>query len=359
MLYLFTMKLLFKSLLTALACMLAAILIVAALVVISRHNTLPEEVFNRHFIVQKARLLFHAKKLKDIRAVCGMRQNKLYFETGIPGNFVQSDITLSPQRSVNYISSSVDIVQSLFTTFIDSSYGYIMAGNVPGIIKLDLDKGSYQLIDVPGRLFSQSLVIDKDVYVFRAYKKTGEKWDQVFMKVNSRDNSIITDTGIQATKGDAGLSTDGMLLFDKGAHRLLYVEYYHNQFICMDTSLHLLYKRHTVDHHINANFQTTIKASQYGSDITNASPLTLVNLQSTTDQGKLYICSGMKAGIESTEAFKSNAVIDVYQITDGHYTGSFYLPDFAGERLMDFYATAGKLVVLYSNHIAVYTNPSQ
>lgn len=339
--------------------MFAAILIVATLVAVSRHNALPEEVFNRHFFVKKATLLFHAKKVKDIRAVCGMRQYKLYFETAIPGHFVQSDITLSQQRSVNYIFSSVDIVQSLFTTFIDSSYGYIMAGNVPAIIKLDLDKGSYQLIDVPGRLFSQSVVIDKDVYVFRAYKKAGEKWNQLFMKVNARDNAIITDTGVSDRKGDAGLSTDGTLLFDKSTHRLLYVEYYHNQFICMDTPLHLLYKRHTVDHHINANFQATINANQYGSDITNASPLILVNLQSITDQGKLFIRSGMKAGNESTGVFKNNAVIDVYQITDGQYNGSFYLPDFAGERLMNFYATADKLVVLYSNHIVVYTNPSQ
>jgi len=52
-----------------------------------------------------------------------------------------------------------------------------------------------------------------------------------------------------------------------------------------------------------------------------------------------------------------HAVIDVYQITNGHYRGSFYIPEFKEERMKEFEVAAGKIIALYDDYVVIYSNP--
>ena len=337
--------------------MAAAVIAVLILMIISKNNDSLKGDFNRNFISKTLVLLYHSKKMNGLRAICGIQKDQIYFETDSVGSIIETDSTLSNKRLLKFEIPGRETVQSLYTTFIDSSYYYIMAGNVPEVIRYNLHRLSYQIFHFPKNLFSESMVTGNSDFVLRAYQKFKGRWDQAFTRWDPVKNIFFTEENVSEKRGDAGFSTDGMLLFDKSTSRILYVEYYSNQFICMDTLLHVLYKGQTIDIFSNTTIKVLSETSQYSKTITNGSPLHIINLESKAINGKLYIHSATPAKNESSKEFRSNAVIDVYRISDGHYLGSFYIPEYKGERLKDFEVEEDKLIVLYDNYAAVYFIP--
>lgn len=351
------MTLLTKSFSLSLLCILAAVLVVGALVDIS-NNTLPSKsVFKRNFIAKSLVPLYHSEKVKRVRTICGLQNNHIYFETDTAGIIIETDATLSNARLIKLAFPNSELIQSLFTTFIDSRFYYIMAGNVPEVIQINIHNKSYQAFHFPQNLYSLSIVTGNNDYVVRAYQKLSGKWDQIFIKWNPVKNTIVTENNVSEKRGDAGFSTDGNLLFDKSTHRIIYVGYYSNQFICMDTSLGVLYKGHTIDTFSRITTKPFLNKSPNFQTITNGSPLLQINLESRALNGKLYIHSAVQAKNEIRKEFINNSVIDIYQISDGHYSGSIYIPEFLGEGLKDFNLYADKIIVLYNSYVVVYSLP--
>lgn len=295
--------------------------------------------------------------MNGLRAICGIQENHIYFESDSAGSIIETDSTLSNKRLLNFEIPGKKTVQSLYTTFIDSSYCYIMAGNVPEIIRYHLDGFSYQIFHFPRNLFSESVMAGDNGYILRAYQKSKGRWDQVFIRWNPIKNIFLTEENVPEKRGDAGFSTDGMLLFDKSTNRILYVEYYSNQIICMDTLLHVLYKGQTIGTFSNTAISISYETTHYSKTITNGSPLHEINLKSKAVNGKLYIHSAILAKNESSTEFRNNAVIDIYRVSDGHYLGSFYIPEYNDERLKDFEVTADKIIVLYDHYVTVCSLP--
>lgn len=334
-----------------------AIIVVITLMIISGNTTFRKSDFNRKFINKEPLVLYHSKKVNGLRAICGIQNNHIYFETDTAGRIIEIDSTLSNMRLFKFGIPDRRIVQSLYSTFIDSSYCYIMAGNVPEIIRFKLADSFYQVFYSPKNLFSQSVVTSNNNYVFRIYKKSEGKWDQVFTRWNTGTNTFFSEKTISEKRGDAGFSTDGMLLFDESTSRILYVEYFSNQFICIDTLLNILYKSQTIDTFSNPTINVLSETNRYSKIITNGSPLHLINLESKAENNRLYIHSSIQADNERNKDFKDHAVIDIYQISDGHYFGSFYIPDYKEERLKDFEVAGHKIIVLYKNYIIIYSTP--
>lgn len=337
--------------------MAAAMIIVLTLMISSTNSNSPKRNFKRDFINKSPLLLYHSVKINGLRSICGIQRNQIYFETDSVGSVIETDSTLSNKRLLKFEIPGKKTVQSLYTTYIDSSYCYVMAGNVPGIIRYDLHGLYYQIFHFPKNLFSESVVASDNDYVLRAYQKSKGGWDQVFIRWDPVKNIFLTEENVSEKKGDAGFSTDGMLLFDRSTKHILYVEYYSNQFTCMDTLLQILYKGQTIDTFSNTPIKVSYETTHYSKTITNGSPLHVINLESKAANGKLYIHSATPAKNESSKEFRSNAVIDMYRISDGHYLGSFYIPEYKGERLKDFEVGADKIIVLYNNYVAAYSIP--
>jgi hypothetical protein len=232
-----------------------------------------------------------------------------------------------------------------------------MAGNVPAIIRFNLKEPSCRLFHFPGNLFSQAVISENGNYILRVYQKLNGKWDQIFIRWNPEKNKLLTKQNIFEKKGDAGFSTDGILLFDKITNRILYLSYYSNEFFCMDTLMNTLYKAHTIDTFSNANVKVLQEVSNYSRSFTNVAPLKLISLESRAVNSKLFIHSGIRADNETLNGFEDHDVIDVYEISNGHYLKSFYIPIYNKERLKDFDISGNKIIVLYSNRIMIYSIP--
>jgi len=143
-----------KYFVLSLLCMAAAVIAVFTLMIISTNSDSRKGDFNRNFISKTPVSLYHSKKMNGLRAICGIQKNQIYFETDSVGSIIETDSTLSNKRLLKFEIPGRETVQSLYTTFIDSSYCYILAGNVPEIIRYNLHGLSYQIYRFSKNLFS-------------------------------------------------------------------------------------------------------------------------------------------------------------------------------------------------------------
>ena len=84
-------------------------------------------------------------------------------------------------------------------------------------------------------------------------------------------------------------------------------------------------------------------------------PPQMVNGTGAVSAGKLYLQSMLKADNELPLDFAENTVVDVYNLLNGNYMASFYIPYLNGKKPSQFqvidktlYAVYGKKVILYN-----------
>ncbi len=133
---------------------------------------------------------------------------------------------------------------------------------------------------------------------------------------------------------------------------LIYLYYYRNEFICLDTNLNLLYKGSTIDTISKAQIKIVEIRSEKISTFAER-PL-IVNRKSCISRGWLFVNSGLKANNEERQSFDQLAVIDLYSLIDGTYQFSFYMPDPITKKMRDFIVVEKTLIALYDNYIAAY-----
>jgi hypothetical protein len=350
-----TMQYSYKHICLSTSLIIAAISIVVVLTLFSNQATNQRNGFRRAFFNKTVLLTNSLKVPKTLRSMCGNSDRIFYFETNIPGKILKSDHSLKTTGYINLPVRLSDTITSLFSTYIDSPLVYIMAGNLPAIIMFNLTTKAESVYHFPKNNFTRSVVTGESNFILRSYKKIAGKWEQEFIKLNAIENTITEEKNVSIKRGDAGFSTDGLLHYDVKTHRVLYVNYYINNFICLDTNLNLVYQSHTID--TTGTYQTeanTLGKAKY-SRVTNTSPIRNVNLQSCVSDGKLYINSALIADNETRTSFMHNSVIDVYNIMNGLYEGSFYIPSYKGEQLKEFTIYHNRIIVLYPKHIAIYS----
>jgi hypothetical protein len=286
-------------------------------------------------------------KAENVVDFAGRTYSHLYFKTKNPsvlwvtdrlfqkGHYMQVDLPEISKEIVNY------------NTIVDSPVIYIMAGNIPAVIEVKNNKASVQRF--PDARFTKSVLISPNNFVFRLFKNK----NQIFIKGNPANNTIISKNQLFGTGDDKGVSTDGLLHFDSKTNSLIYILYYRNKIITLDTNLNVHYEAKTID-----TF-STIHLGIEGIPETEWSPNTtqklFVNRRSAVSNGYLFNHSRVQAENEDNLSFESNSVIDVYDLHDGSYKRSFYLPSCYGSKMQRFIVDENDIYVLYKNHVVRYS----
>ena len=152
---------------------------------------------------------------------------------------------------------------------------------------------------------------------------------------------------------DGIFCTDGMLHHNKELHQLLYIYHYRNQFICMDTSLNLLYRGLMLDTISYAGVQ--LSEVQSDQTITTSTPPKMTKGGSCTYGPWLFVHSKLRASNEDQDTFQGASAIDVYDLTrTGKYVFSFYLPKYKGYKARTFKVFQNRLVALYDRYLVTY-----
>jgi hypothetical protein len=142
---------------------------------------------------------------------------------------------------------------------------------------------------------------------------------------------------------DSVFSVDGMLAYSQALRHIIYVHYYKNEILHLNLDLNLVFKSQTID----TNTVVRLNTVRLGDKIVMANPPPTVNKTICVDGSLLYVQSTATAKNEVASQLMDNSVIDVYDLTDGHYKYSFYLPNFNGVPLNQFIVKGRDLHALH------------
>ncbi|WP_316837826.1 hypothetical protein [Pedobacter nutrimenti] len=277
-------------------------------------------------------------------------QNGNYFYLGnryIKNLLFQVDLkTLDTQKVLLKAPRNFKPLEDAYVE-IDSSNLFLIDG-----IKAKISTGSttdYTLTqDIVGPYFSAAVPLSVNSFLFRSI---GGNNVNVLGKQQVRGMTFVREDLLKK-QIDGVFCTDGIFLQVPKYNKVFYIYHYRNQFLSLDTNLSLLYKGKTIDTNSLAKIKVgRIKSSN---QVTMASPPLLVNKQACANKDYLFIRSALKADNETDDMHDKATAIDVYSANDGKYKLSFYLPEFAGEKLTDFKVYDKMLVALFGHYIYTF-----
>jgi hypothetical protein len=233
---------------------------------------------------------------------------------------------------------------------VNAPYFYILDGVMPSLYRGTLneweadsfmfDKAAYFLDGVPMNATS---------FAIKAISSLTN--EHVLGKIKADSPYVKFTPGILQKQVDGRFCTDGMLHYDNATGKAIYLYYYRNQYMVMDTSMNLLYRGNTIDtvSHAQISGDTISSESSY----TMGSPPVTVNEVSCVSNGLLFVKSPLLSKNEEEGIFKLQSVVDVYDLKNGTYKFSFYIPKFNGKSFRDFKVAGDKLFVLYDQHLEI------
>lgn len=235
---------------------------------------------------------------------------------------------------------------------VDSGHAYIADLNSFDIFTFSFNEANslsngIQVFD--STFFVEAIPLRREVFAIRTLNQSNE---YVLAIKHSRNALPVDSPGILEKQLDGLFCTDGMLRYNPALKQLVYVYYYRNEFICMDTALRVIYRGKTIDGVERA--QIRVAEIEHGQIMALASPPRIVNKKSHSSGDWLYIHSTIRATNEQHSTFEQNDVVDVYDLRDGQYSGSFYIPRINGEKLRDFKVYGDVLVTIHGTILTTF-----
>lgn len=166
------------------------------------------------------------------------------------------------------------------------------------------------------------------------------------------DSGLLMRPGILKKQIDGRFCVDGTMVFNKENKRLIYVYYYRNQFIVIDTSLFHPYFRRTIDSIRTAKIKVS-EVTENGRRTTVMVPVVTVNKHVFTSGDLLFIHSNIRAKNDDKKMFSNSIQIDCYHLLSGEYLGSFSIPS-RYRQPRDFLISGNNLFVLEDTFLIKY-----
>jgi hypothetical protein len=235
--------------------------------------------------------------------------------------------------------------------FADAGHIYIHEHNSAGLFSKDWHGAALDSVRLSDGPFLKSLQLSDSLVVIRGFMQGSFK--PVFMRINTRSGAR-QQSDLLSEKADAGFSSDGILCSNTRKDRLFYVPYFENGIYCMDSSLSLRYKQHTIDTVFQSGIQVASRGAGEVQKLYASAPRLKVNKRAFADGRLLFIESDLRADNEEKDAFRQYPVLDTYHIENGSYAGSFYLP-VDKRKVRSYYVNAGILYVLLEDRLLSYT----
>lgn len=300
--------------------------------------------FNRNFNY-KASERFRTNIIDAVR-ITGKGNGRIYLQTTTPNKIIQIDEMLDSVRILEF-SGLQNVEQSpWFGSSITWPNLHLFMFNVPSIVSYNLLSGEKVEVKL-SKGFVRGCNLFGSSYIVRSFNEDGS--DFTFAKILSSDR-VVENKKITKQFHDGGFSTDGRLYYDPLSARLVYTYNYQNGFLVIDTNLNLVNSFITID--TNRHFK--IIGKKVKNAYTHTGPAEYINYNGAVDSGKLYLQSLLMADNETHEQFDNNAVIDVYNLESGTYSGSFYLPAISGKRASDFIVSKNIITALYGDLLTSY-----
>ena len=263
-----------------------------------------------------------------------------------------SDFSDTVQQSIHVISA-VDIKFRSLSLKVDSPYFYLSDGTVPAIFKGRVDDWrAHRITGFDSAYFTDLVPASSSSFFLRSLSSVTDQYILGKESLYKGESKLTFKQDLLQKQIDGKFCVDGSMAYNQELNRLVYTYYYRNQFLVMDSNLNLLYEGRTIDTVSRARLK--IASVSQGQKLVMAEPPLMVNKRSSTSGNWLLVHSNLLARNEDIETFRNASVIDVYSLNDSQYQFSFYIHDFAGEKMKFFYIKGDRLVVLFERHIMLF-----
>jgi len=247
------------------------------------------------------------------------------------------------------IPDSVKFAWRAAKILIKYPYVYLVEGITPCIFKGSFPAPVLKKLNIGAIKFDSPIPLTGNNIAFRT--RDFEKDIRTITKFNFDSGNFYT-AHVLEKQNDGFFSTDGMFLIDSASFKLVYLYYYRNNYILLDTFLHLIAKLKTIDTVTQANVKTMIVPSE--KTIKLSSPPKVINKNACTCDSQLFVQSLLMADNENPIIFKQSSVFDVYSIEKTAYLFSFYINDPSRYKIREFKIIDKKMVVLQDKFILCY-----
>lgn len=325
-------------------------LIIFALFVITGNLIKPPNHFNRSFAVRPVSL---CKKL-DIEYnsyyIAGISGGQIYLGNETAPFFVlKADTALADSAHVLIKGSGVSGIRAGLLSITSSGFyltdrktGSVCCGD---ICRWEIEK-TIHLKTSPNRL----VALSPSSFAIRTFAADPLRF--VLVKQGGDTGRLQYAYGVLENQLDGLFSNDGMLSYNPTRALLVYVYFYRNQYICMDTNLNVLYRGKSIDS--NSTAKLKVSYSQSGHSSALSGPPVPVNRNSCLYGNSLYIISALKADNEPAGQFNRNDVVDKYDLRTGKYEYSSYIPRYQGQKIKSFRIYDNRLIAVSDHYLLVY-----
>ncbi|WP_148230655.1 hypothetical protein [Chitinophaga pinensis] len=344
-----------KSIYTLLSLLVAAFLIIAVLVWIAPAPNKQANGFNRYYLHPLPLPAIGTIPATNILDIVGADDSLFYFSiVQQPSGVIATSFHPGAQTDTLNIplqASFSNAVSAYFFTQVNNRHITVFGYNLPVIYNTSrTDSSLHTFTNLSAGGFSQGYLLRDGKHFILRKLNISEK-DQLFIRANTENDSILTENGLSELHRDGGMSTDGTLTYDRQTGLLTYIHFYSNRFFTFDSSLQRISNSHTIDTFTVSRFEVAANKDENKQVYTNAGPDQMVNGFSCADNNKLYVQAKLKADNEDEKLFNEHCVIDVYEISSGKYLGSYYLDIPAHTKVNQLFVQGDKLVVHCADNI--------
>lgn len=242
-----------------------------------------------------------------------------------------------------YIDKGLEArIKNIFKVQTINDTCFLTAGNIPLIVEIHFSKNKYSSIYLSKPAINANLYVRNRKFVLRRYNPAIN--DMVFTQFDHSRHRFEKTVIIPPVHHDGGVLTDGQLHYDSTSDLIIYVHYYDNHLTLFDRNLKNIKFFTTID---------TISVPKHKTDRKNKiqTPPLPINQASYTSNGLLFICSNLKADNESADLYFSNIPIDVYDIIEQQYIGTFYIESVKQALPKSIFTHGNEIVVLFHQNI--------
>lgn len=257
---------------------------------------------------------------------------------------LKSGDTTSYQLSINEnLSHNENVIT------VDSPYFFIADRFNRILLRGDFKSGHASKYVIDSTYFNEAIPISDVSLAVRGITRQN---NYIWAKESLIPPYLTFHPEILEKQAEGIFSTDGFMLHSRQTHMLVFVYFYRNEFIALDSNLNVVQRHHTIDTSSTANIGSTTIESE--NTISAASPLTVTNKDGYAFGDMLYINSSLMASNETPDNFRNNTVIDTYSIHSGNYQGSFYIPSHKNQKVRDFGCNDRFVVTIQGTFVCVY-----
>lgn len=330
-----------------------SITFVITLYVYSNRNTDVKNGFERVFSGDKVRLKRKLILGMDSYSIIDITPDLIrLYKFRMPYDLVKIPIDLHKRQDYQLpFLSDKEKFEGINTVAFTQGSSFVLSGKTSKAYKLHNSKNTIESSKLDNLPFYNSEVMNANSFVFISKVKLDGINRRKVKKVNWQGkelNSYIPEKQI-----DGYFCTDGQFTHDNRSNRLVYMYYYRGSFTCLDTNLNVVYQSKTIDTVKYVN----IRLKQVKNKVTHSTPPNLVNKRVCVTNDRVYMQSALKADNETSSDFEDSEVIDVYNLENGKYINSFYIPRLEKKKLTEFKIYNNTLVVLYNHILAIFEIP--